>query len=204
MASPKPSVPEAFRKTVEFLENEQVPFVVVGGLAASLQGEPRYTDDADFMITLSTTDVYRFAERAKAEGFDIEPDLAETQWRGSGFVRLWLGPAGRQTAVDLMACNSDFLREVAWRAHQVRCLGCEVPVATPEDMLLLKISAWRPKDIPDAVAIVDRHSDGLDVAYLNRWAEWFVSKNPFFKEMSARLKALLDAGPLPPPASGPF
>ena len=120
MASPKPSVPEAFRKTVEFLENEQVPFVVVGGLAASLQGEPRYTDDADFMITLSTTDVYRFAERAKAEGFDIEPDLAETQWRGSGFVRLWLGPTGRQTAVDLMACNSDFLREVAWRAHQVR------------------------------------------------------------------------------------
>ena len=67
MASPKPSVPEAFRKTVGFLENEQVPFVVVGGLAASLQGEPRNTDDADFMITLSSKDVHRFAERAKAE-----------------------------------------------------------------------------------------------------------------------------------------
>lgn len=204
MASRRPSVPEAFRKAAGFLEKERVPFVVVGGLAAGLQGEPRYTDDADFMITLASAEVYRFAERAKSEGFDIEPDLAETQWRGSGFVRLWLGPKGRQTAVDLMACNSDFLREVAWRAHQVRCLGFEVPIATPEDMLLFKVSAWRPKDIPDAVAIVDRHVDGLDVAYLHRWAEWFAGKNACFKEMPARLEALLEAGPLPPPASGPF
>ena len=145
MTSRKPSVSEAFRKAVDFLRSERVPFVVVGGLAASLQGEPRNTDDVDFMVTLPTTRVYRFAEAAKAAGFDIEPDMAERQWLGSGVVRLWLGPAGNQTAVDLMSCNSDFLREAAWRAQEARCLGLHVSIASREDMLLFKICAWRVK-----------------------------------------------------------
>ena len=57
MASPRPTVPEAFRKGIELLQAEGVPFVLIGGLAASLQGEPRNTEDADFMITLPTSRV---------------------------------------------------------------------------------------------------------------------------------------------------
>jgi len=58
----RPSVPEAFKKGLELLEAEKVPFVVIGGLAASLQGEPRNTEDADFMITLPASKVYRLAQ----------------------------------------------------------------------------------------------------------------------------------------------
>ena len=144
MASPRPTVPEAFKKGIELLQAEGVPFVLIGGLAASLQGEPRNTEDVDFMITLPTTRVERLARKAKDLGFDIEPDLAETQWFGSGVIRLWLGPPGSQTAVDLMSCDSDFLRQVAWRAQQTRCLGHQVPIATPEDMLLPSAAASGP------------------------------------------------------------
>src|SRR6266511_1343512 len=136
MASRRPTVPEAFKKGLELLQVERVPFVVIGGLAASLQGEPRNTEDADFMITLPTARVQHFARKAKELGFDIEPDLAETQWLGSGVIRLWLGLPGSQTAVDFMSCNSDFLRQAAWRAQEARCLGHQIPIASPEDMLL--------------------------------------------------------------------
>lgn len=199
MPSRKPTVIEAFRRAVELLEAERVPFVVVGGLAAGLQGEPRYTDDVDFMVTLPSKKVYRFAEKAKARGFDIEPDLAETQWLASGAVRLWLGSPGRQTAVDLMSCSSDFLREANWRAQQARCLGVRVPIASPEDILLLKLCAWRSKDIPDAEAIIERHRERLDGTYLHEWAGWLGAKNPkHFGEVPRRLEALLRNGPLPP------
>lgn len=41
------TVPEAFRKVVELLEAERTPFVVIGALAAGLQGDPRMTNDVD-------------------------------------------------------------------------------------------------------------------------------------------------------------
>ena len=204
MPSRKPSVPEAFRKGLELLESERVPFVVIGGLAASLQGEPRNTEDADFMITLSTSKVHAFARRAKELGFDIEPEFAETQWLGCGVIRLWLGPAGSQTAVDLMSCNSDFLRQAAWRAQPARCLGHQVPIASPEDILLFKCCAWRVKDVPDAVAIADRHRDRLDGPYLRQWATWLAEKNPkALGEVPHRLRAVLEGLPLPPPVRRP-
>ena len=196
----RPSVPEAFKKGLELLEAERVPFVVIGGLAASLQGEPRNTEDADFMITLPATKVHRLAQKAKELGFDIEPDLAETQWLGSGVIRLWLGPAGNQTAVDLMNCNSEFLRQAAWRAQPARCLGHQVSIASPEDMLLFKCCAWRPKDIPDAIAIADRHKGRLDASYLRQWANWLAAKNSqVLGDVPRRLEAVLEVLPLPPP-----
>ena len=197
-------MPEAFKKGIELLQAEGVPFVLIGGLAASLQGEPRNTEDADFMITLPTPRIQRLAHKAKELGFDIEPDLAETQWFGSGVVRLWLGPSGSQTAVDLMNCNSDFLRQVAWRAQQARCLGHQVPIASPEDMLLFKCCAWRPKDVPDAIAIADRHRERLDASYLRQWASWLAAKNPkVLGEVPRRLEAVLEGLPLPPPVRVP-
>jgi hypothetical protein len=196
----RPSIPEAFKKGLELLETERIPFVIIGGLAAALQGEPRNTEDVDFMVTLPATKVHRLALKARELGFDIEPELAETQWLGSGVIRLWLGPTGEQTAVDLMNCNSDFLRQAAWRAQPARCLGHRVLIATPEDMLLFKCCAWRPKEIPDAVAISDRHQGRLDRLYLKQWADWLAAKNPaVLGDVPRRLGAVLEALPLPPP-----
>ena len=197
------TVPEAFRKAVAFLDHQRIPHVLVGGLAAGLQGEPRITRDVDFLVTLKSGNIHRLAREAKADGFDIEADQAETQWRFSGFVRMWLGPKGRQTAVDLMALNSEFLQEAAFRAQQSRFCGIAIAVATPEDMILFKIAAWRTKDIPDAEAVLDRHRDHLDVPYLRKWAAWFSLRNPIFKEMPDRLEALLGGRQLPPARPGP-
>ena len=107
---------------MDLLEAEGVAFVVVGGIAASLQGEPRYTDDVDFMVTLPTGRVQGLVEKARVQGFDIDPEQAETQWHFGGCLRLWLGEPGSQTAMDLMACKSDFMKEVSWRAVPVRCM----------------------------------------------------------------------------------
>ena len=45
--------------------------VVIGGIAASVLGNARYTEDLDAMFLLSTQDIPRFLEEAKQEG--IEP-----------------------------------------------------------------------------------------------------------------------------------
>ena len=47
--------------------------VVIGGIAASVLGEARYTEDLDAMFLLSIQDIPRFLEEAKQEG--IEPRI---------------------------------------------------------------------------------------------------------------------------------
>ena len=47
--------------------------VIIGGIAASVLGEARYTEDLDAMFLLSIQDIPRFLEEAKQEG--IEPRI---------------------------------------------------------------------------------------------------------------------------------
>lgn len=202
MAVRKPTIPETFTKLVAFFGSQHVPFVVVGGLAVGLQGEPRATRDVDFMIRLPSSKVVEFARAAKLAGFDVEPELAETQWLASGFLRLGLGPPGKQVDIDLMACNSEFLEEATWRAQQAHFCGLVVPVAAAEDLMLCKLSAWREKDIPDIRSVFLRHAERLDVAYLRKWAGWFAAKNPHFKDVPERLEAILQNRPGPPARPG--
>jgi predicted nucleotidyltransferase len=195
--SRKPSIPEAYRKALSFLEEQKVPYVVVGGLAAAFQGEPRATNDVDFMVTVDTARVWRLAEEAQRAGFDVDPHLADLHWRMNGFVRLWLGPPGEQVAVDLMACATEFLREAAWRAQQALLMGRRVPIASPEDLILFKLAAYRDKDVPDITAIFQRHEAEVDREYLRKWATWFAARNSCFQEVPARLEILLAKGPMP-------
>ena len=50
--------------------------------------------------------------------------------------------------------------------------GIEVAIAAPEDLILYKLIACRPKDEADIEGIVQRRGDKLDIAYLRKWAEW--------------------------------
>lgn len=199
MEAEEPSIPETFRRIVRFLEGEHVPYVVIGGIAAALRGEPRGTNDVDLMITVPSSRVWRLAEAARAQGFCVDPEQAELHWLSSGFVRFWYGPEGRQVAADLMACNSDFLREAAWRAEQARVFGLQVPLAKAEDLILFKLASWRVKDIADVVAVSRRHEGRLDLGYLRKWAAWFALRNPCFADVPTRLEAVIEGRTLPPP-----
>ncbi len=193
-----PTVPETFRELARLLEGENVPFVVVGAIAAGLQGEPRFTDDVDVMISLATSKVPELARKARERGFDVDSQNAETQWMASGFFRIWYGAEGGAVAIDLMAGNSEYLRQVAWRAQHIRLWGIPTLVASPEDIILLKLLAWREKDVTDARAVVIRHGDRLDAEYLRRWAGWFGEKNTELRNVSSRLECVLAGRPIPP------
>ena len=41
------------KATVKLLEAEGIDYMLIGGVAAGIWGEPRYTVDADFIVVLS-------------------------------------------------------------------------------------------------------------------------------------------------------
>lgn len=192
-------VPDAFRAIAACLEEMRVPYALIGGIAASLHGQPRYTSDVDLVIALPMHRLQEFARVARARGFAIDPERVRLQWLASGFGRIWYGEEETGIAVDLMSNRSDFLKSVIWRAEATCFAGVRTMLASAEDLILLKAMAWRGVDIGDAEWILIRRGPRIDRDYLRRLAARLAGSSQGLRELPARIDALLGDGPLPPP-----
>lgn len=56
---------------IRFLDHRQIPYALIGGLAASLQGEPRVTADVDVVIGATVEDALKLLHNL--EGSPFEP-----------------------------------------------------------------------------------------------------------------------------------
>jgi hypothetical protein len=76
---------------------------------------------------------------------------------------------GRQVDVDVFLSESEYQDEVLNRRQWSRLNGLEAWLVSPEDLILLKLLANRPRDIAD-VGDVFFMQGQLDVAYMKTWA----------------------------------
>ena len=74
--------------------------------------------------------------------------------------------------VDLIFSFTPFEREAIARARAVPLGGQQVRFASPEDVIILKIFAGRPRDLEDVATIV-RNQPELDREYIRCWLEEF-------------------------------
>jgi hypothetical protein len=157
----------AVQRLIEQLDNQGV---VIGGVAASLLGRPRLTADADALILLSVKDVPRLLELAGVEG--LQPRIADVVEfaRRSRVVLLRHKESGID--VDISLGLLPFEVETVERSveHQAGALRIRLP--TPEDLIILKAVAHRPKDMLDidAVIAVQEH---LDTGRIALWVQQF-------------------------------
>jgi hypothetical protein len=68
--------------------------------------------------------------------------------------------------IDVIFALMPFELDAIRRARRVPLAGRVVAVATPEDLVLMKIVSERPRDLADAEALVRRRGSTLDRAYL--------------------------------------
>ncbi len=68
---------------VEALDQLEIEYHVTGGLASSFYGEPRFTQDVDFVVRLAPTDVSRLSTALESEFLlDLERAQRATATRG--------------------------------------------------------------------------------------------------------------------------
>jgi len=58
------------------------------------------------------------------------------------------------------------------RAKKVKIMGQEVNFASPEDLIIHKIFAGRPRDIEDVRSILLKNPD-IDIRYMQEWLKEF-------------------------------
>jgi predicted nucleotidyltransferase len=158
--------------SLDAVDSGQFEYLLYGGLAAGLWGEPRYTEDVDFVLFVPERHAYRFLRVAAKHGFAVDEDLAIQQIQVSGWARLPFGEAKSPWHLDLTLGDSPFDKSALARRKQVELFDRKVWVAAPEDLLIYKLVSWRDRDIMDVHAIVKRQKS-MDLAYLKKWIGWW-------------------------------
>lgn len=148
----------------------EVPGVVIGGVAVSLVASPRYTEDIDASVLLPEQEWPRFLRLAKRHGFVSRVADPLELAREVRLLPLQHARSGIDVDVSLAALR--FEEEMLARANFVRIGGQRVPVAAPEDLVVMKAIARRPQDLLDIETILDLHPD-LDLRRVGRMVEDF-------------------------------
>ena len=144
--------------------------VIIGGIAASLLGIPRLTADLDALMILSIDDLPALLDAARAEGLIERIPDPEAFARRSRVVLLRHVESG--TGIDISLGMLPFEQEMVARSEVVTVEGMALYLPTPEDLIIMKAVAHRPKDLQDIQGLIQSHPD-LDRPRIRSWVTQF-------------------------------
>ena len=131
---------------LKILKNENIPHVIIGGLAVSQLSRPRLTADIDILIG-----------SALSADFSLRIDVAEQFARQNRVLLLIHNQT--QIHVDVSLGLLPFEREVIERSSRVSVGEFQLPLPSVEDLIILKAVAHRRIDLQDITNLVDAHHD---------------------------------------------
>lgn len=144
-------------------DKNNIPYIIIGGQAVLLYGEPRLTKDIDITIGLNIDMVDKIVKIMQE--ISLKP-LPKNLHR---FVKqtmvLPLIETENGTRVDLIFSFSQFEQEALKRANVITINNTGVRYASLEDMIIFKVFSGRPRDIEDARKILVKNKNA-DIEYI--------------------------------------
>ena len=172
------------------LKKHSFPYMIIGGQAVLLYGEPRLTRDID--ITLGVNTDYIDEIITVVQELSLKPIPGDIK----SFVRQTMVlPAMDETTgirVDFIFSFTPYETSAIKRVKKVRVLGEDVHFASPEDIIIHKIFAGRPRDIEDIRTIIMKNPS-MDFHYIRKWLKEFDAssdKKDFLNTFEDILKGL--------------
>ncbi len=153
---------EALLEAARFFEEESIPYMLVGGLANAVWGEPRATVDVDFTVWVEEARLRAVVLRMG----EVFRPLPEDPLSFVQQTRVLPLENQHQVRVDVIFALLPFEREALARSIPVEIAGLPVPVVSPEDLVLMKVFSERSQDLEDAQAVIKRQRARLDLDYL--------------------------------------
>lgn len=155
-----------------WLKEAGIRGAVIGGVAASLHGRPRMTQDVDAVIWLDTAQLQAFLDAGSRFGFKARISDA-VEFAASNRVLLMTHEQSR-TPVDITLGALPFEEEAIARASISTVRGVSFPVITPEDLVIMKAVAHRPRDMADIESVMDA-TPRIDMNRIRHWVGLFAS-----------------------------
>ena len=144
--------------------------IIIGGVAVSLLGKPRLTAGVDAMLLLSIEELPRLAEIAAQAG--LTPRLADAEAFARRHRVLLLRHQESGINIDISLGTLPFEIEAVQRSSVYQLGALSIHLPTPEDLIIFKAIAHRPKDMLDIQAVIASHPN-LDRERIKYWVREF-------------------------------
>jgi hypothetical protein len=168
---------ELLQLIANFFELHKIPYRVVGSMASTAYGEPRFTNDIDIVAELQAEHSVPLCVAFS------EPDyyVSQTAIRDAIFRRSQFNiihPASGLKADIIVSPNDEFSRSEASRVRRITSPGeYSAWFCSPEDAIIKKLVYYQlsggvsNKHLGDIAGILKLQGERLNYAYLEFWTD---------------------------------
>jgi len=151
----------------------EIPYAIVGAVAASVHGVVRASLDADALLSVTLPSLRQLEERLKKEGFRTELRQGAPDNPISAVLSV---TDGHENRVDLLTGIRGFDPAAFSRAIDVPFGADRLHVIGPEDFIAMKIFSGGPQDLSDARQAIAVSGEKLDRPLLERLTKRYGKK----------------------------
>ncbi len=181
-------IEELIKKIAQCLDQDEIPYMIIGGQAVLLYGTPRLTRDIDITLGIDT-DKFQLIE-----GVCRKLELTILSENPEEFAKeTKVVPAEESKSkirVDFIFSFTEYEAQAIKRTKKVLMNDYPVKFATCEDVIIHKMIAARAIDAEDVINILIKNSKSIDLEYIRSWLSEF-SKLSEHKGILEKFNSLL-------------
>jgi hypothetical protein len=157
------------KKISLILDASKFPYMIIGGQAVLLYGEPRLTRDIDITLGASLERLSDIIRLVEGNGLEILVDPLEFT---PNTLVLPCRDLETGIRVDFIFSWSAYEEQALRRVRTVDLSGIGVKFASLEDVIIHKVIAGRPRDWEDVRLLLVKNPD-FDQQYIESWLQQF-------------------------------
>jgi len=141
----KKRLPDDFKEFIQSLNSNEVRYLLIGGWAVGLYGNPRATKDIDFLVSIDSENLEKLQKALLAFGapaIDIEHFKSAGNVIRMGSSPIQIDIINKADGIDIDDCYS--------RKTTIREGETKIFVISKEDLIKNKRASGRSMDIADA------------------------------------------------------
>ncbi len=159
--SPRQPELELLAAVAEVLRKRGSRWYLFGAQAVVTWGAPRMTADVDITVEIDPGQARSLVGEMERAGFELRIRDVEgfvTRTRVLPFQHCSTG-----ILLDLVLAGPGLEELFLERVRRVKMAGIEIPVISPEDLIVTKVLAGRTKDLEDIRGVLRELDDALDL-----------------------------------------
>jgi predicted nucleotidyltransferase len=160
------------KRIAQKLDEDNIPYMIIGGQAVLLYGRPRLTRDIDITLGIDTDDFELAKKVCTKLKLKMLPENPQSFARDTRIL-----PAedpNSRIRVDFIFSFTPYESQAIKRTKQIDIDNYKVKFASCEDVIIHKMVAGRAIDEEDVKSILAKNSKTIDLDYIRKWLSEFV------------------------------
>jgi len=186
---------DLLRRLIQALDEAEIPYMVAGSVGSSFHGQPRATNDVDIVIAPAEAQLHNFVQ-SLGKDYYVSPDAVRGAFERKSAFNVIDNRTGSK-ADFVIRKERAFSREEFQRRRNVKVMGLDIWIVSPEDAILSKLewaqNSASDRQFQDALGVAMVQGDGLDKDYLRKWAKELQVESSL-EQLLKQAKKQLDSG----------